>query len=331
MSVAKKDIWIMGSANMQETDTGTQGGAIDKTVKVTFADTGTTSTYKCYSSGTDTSTEITVTGRDAAGSIVSEAETLTGTTGAETTQTFERILKAVITSGTPTDTCAAISTETPSASGTAQNVSADSLVLASGGVSSNGDYKGEVVRITSSTDGTGELAEILDSDAGNDTIYIRQWGTLPTGTIQYEINPGVVFERYSTPNIDIGEVRRPFYDTTAPATGDNYYYEKIFAYNSHGSTDLTNAQIKEVSTGIYDKIEFDLEDALDDNDTAANRTADPNSGYYVYDNADKDVVPAGTHTLTHEKGQGVWLKLSLASTASATNSFYEMTVAGQSV
>jgi hypothetical protein len=99
MSVSASDIIVYGSANMPEDDTSTSGGAIDTTAKIIFTDIAATDDVEILSaSGSDTSQTVTITGRDAAGNIVSETETLNGTTPVTTTQTFERILKIVCSS-----------------------------------------------------------------------------------------------------------------------------------------------------------------------------------------------------------------------------------------
>ena len=99
MSVTSSDIVVYGSANMPENDTGTSGGAIDTSVKIIFTDISAADTVEILSdAGGDTSQTVTVEGRDAGGSIVSETETLTGTTPVTTAQSFERILKITCSS-----------------------------------------------------------------------------------------------------------------------------------------------------------------------------------------------------------------------------------------
>lgn len=97
MSLSASDIVYHGSANHQETDSGTQGGAIDTSVKVTFTDISATGTVEVLSSaGGDTTQTATVYGRLASGVIDSEALSLNGTTPVAGSKSFERILKVVI-------------------------------------------------------------------------------------------------------------------------------------------------------------------------------------------------------------------------------------------
>lgn len=97
MPVASTDILFYGSANHQETDSGTQGGAIDLTTKVTFTDISATGTVEVLSSnGGDTTQTATVYGRLASGIIDSEALSLNGATPVSGAKSFERIMKVVI-------------------------------------------------------------------------------------------------------------------------------------------------------------------------------------------------------------------------------------------
>lgn len=100
MSIVAGDLIFMASANMPETDGTTTGGAISTTTRVEFTDIAATDTVQLVSdNGSDTVRTVTVTGRDSTGAIVSEQKTLTGTTPVNTTQTYERILKAVASAG----------------------------------------------------------------------------------------------------------------------------------------------------------------------------------------------------------------------------------------
>ncbi len=104
MSVLSTDIIIYGSANMPEDDVSTSGGAIDTTCKLLFTDIAATDTVKLQSTNAGDTMNVTITGRDSSGAIVSEVKALTGVTlTSATTQTFERILKIVCAS-TPAGT-----------------------------------------------------------------------------------------------------------------------------------------------------------------------------------------------------------------------------------
>jgi hypothetical protein len=105
MSITANELIVYGSANMADGDTTTNiGGAIDATIRVVFTDISATDTVEILSSNAgDTTQTVTVYGRNAAGELINEAETLAGTAVQTTTATFERILKIVM-SATATGT-----------------------------------------------------------------------------------------------------------------------------------------------------------------------------------------------------------------------------------
>jgi hypothetical protein len=101
MSIAASDLVFYASANMPEDNTSTSGGAIDATVKVIFDSSSLANslndTVEVLSSNAgDTTQTVTVTGRAASGSIVSENFSLNGTTVQNGATTFERILKVTV-------------------------------------------------------------------------------------------------------------------------------------------------------------------------------------------------------------------------------------------
>lgn len=105
MSVVASELVWYGSASMPDDDTPTGiGGAIDLTTRIIFADISAADTVEILSDNAgDTTQTVTVHGRDAGGNLVSETETLAGTTPQTTTQSFERITKIVM-SATATGT-----------------------------------------------------------------------------------------------------------------------------------------------------------------------------------------------------------------------------------
>lgn len=95
MAVADSDLVFYLAANMPEDDTSTSGGAIDTAARLLDQQLGSSDTVDVVSDGADTR-DVVITGRDASGSIVSETLTLNGTTPVTGSQTFERILKIVL-------------------------------------------------------------------------------------------------------------------------------------------------------------------------------------------------------------------------------------------
>ena len=97
MAVASSDLVIYVAANMPEDNTSTAGGAIDSGVRASFDDPSSAVQLKVYSAdAADTSQTLTVTGRNAGGSIVSEGISLNGTTEVTSSNTYERILKTYL-------------------------------------------------------------------------------------------------------------------------------------------------------------------------------------------------------------------------------------------
>lgn len=101
MSIVAGDIVVYGSTNIAEADAATQGGGIDKTVRYVFDDSTLANTLNTIvdvisDDVSDTTQTVTVTGRNAGGTIVSDAISLNGTSAVNGTVTFERILKTVV-------------------------------------------------------------------------------------------------------------------------------------------------------------------------------------------------------------------------------------------
>lgn len=101
MSVTSTDLVFYGAANQPEADGTTVGGAIDTTCRYVFdsstlANTLNDSVEVLSSASGDTSQTVTITGRNTAGSIVTDSLSLNGTTVVNGTTVFERILKVVI-------------------------------------------------------------------------------------------------------------------------------------------------------------------------------------------------------------------------------------------
>ncbi len=235
MSVVASDLIIYGAANIAEDDVSTQGGAIDTAVRYVFDDSALANTLNdtlevLSSSGSDTTQSVTVTGRNTAGSIITEVFNLNGVTVQNGVVTFERILKIVM-SATAVGTV------------TVRKATGDTTIAA--------------------------------------------------------IEPGVT------------SVRRPFYDVSSDVSGGSSrdFYEKIFIKNTNGVNALLAAIVKE-NADTLSKITFDLEDAVNDNNSTASRlNTTPTGMLGSFDNADKNVP--GTD-LAPGAAIGVWMKLTLA-------------------
>lgn len=95
MSIVASEIIAYGSASMPDDDTPTGiGGAIDTTTRVVFTDiTPSGAIEMTSSSASDTTQDVTITGRNAGGTIITDTQTVSGTGDVNFTGTFERILK----------------------------------------------------------------------------------------------------------------------------------------------------------------------------------------------------------------------------------------------
>lgn len=331
MSVIPSDLIIYGCANHQETDSGTQGGAIATTKKMIFNDISPTGNMQIISSAAgDTTQTVTITGRDAGGVIISEVKTLSGATAVPmtTNTSWERLLKAIKSATTTGDVAAEAVTAT--LSNTAQGGAAATtslmayITLNAGASGSNGFYNGQVIRTTGGT-GPNQIRWIIDYDGTTKRAYVsRDWGTVPDATTTFKVSPGMVFDKAP---VEILEIRRPFYNASADVAGGSSrdYYEKGFIKNTHATLALTAATVAE-QADPSGKITFALGTALDDTGTSTDRRTVPASGVSAFDSATKNI--ANSQNLTAGTAQSLWLKLTLAAGDAAQKTSWTVRTAG---
>lgn len=97
MPVLDSDIVVYGAQNHAEDDSSVQGGAIDTTVRLVFVDIDPAGTIEAVSDNAgDTTQDLTVVGLNAAGEVVTEQQTLNGTTPVAFSETIATILKATL-------------------------------------------------------------------------------------------------------------------------------------------------------------------------------------------------------------------------------------------
>lgn len=150
------------------------------------------------------------------------------------------------------------------------------------------------------------------------------------GTITVTRDNGATYTVIATLETGILQIRRVFYNTSSDVvTGSTRnYYEKIFIKNTHATLSLLSATIKEASdpTG---NITFDLENAVNGNNTSTNRITAPSlSMLGSFDNTDK-AVPSTN--LVAGAAIGVWLKLTLIAGSAPAKSTWTVNVAGVTV
>lgn len=100
MSIQSSDLVIYVSVNMPDTDTGTNGGAIDTLRRPDFTQLAANDDIEAVSSNPGDTMNLTIEGRDLSGNVVSETKALTGTTPIvfSTISVIERVLKAELAS-----------------------------------------------------------------------------------------------------------------------------------------------------------------------------------------------------------------------------------------
>ena len=100
MSVLTTDLKAYQSANMPEDDASLSGGAINTNGLVSFTQMEANDMLEAVSDNAADTMNMTITGRDAGGAIVSETLALNGTTVVPfPANTLERFLKAVLATG----------------------------------------------------------------------------------------------------------------------------------------------------------------------------------------------------------------------------------------
>ena len=123
-------------------------------------------------------------------------------------------------------------------------------------------------------------------------------------------------------------IRRPFYDVAADAVGGSQriFYEKVFIRNNNGTNALLSAQVTEISSGVFNDIDFGLESgALGGGQSIASRLDTPPTGVTTFGNGPTSIPSTD---LTPLKEQAMWLRLTLNAGAAAQNSFYQFKVTG---
>jgi len=101
MPIVAADLNLYNSANMPDEDAGTNGGAIDLLRFMDFTQLAADDDIEAVSDAAGDTMNLTIEGRTAAGSIVSETKALTGTTPIifSTLGVVNRVIKAELASG----------------------------------------------------------------------------------------------------------------------------------------------------------------------------------------------------------------------------------------
>ncbi len=126
------------------------------------------------------------------------------------------------------------------------------------------------------------------------------------------------------------EIRKPFYNVSADesAGSSRDFYEKLFVKNNHGSLNYLGAAISEVADPSA-VITFDLEDAVNDNNSIVSRLNTAPTGMLGSFTGSSKNVP-GTD-LNAGDAIGVWLKLTLSAGHAPILDTYTLRAAGSSI
>lgn len=92
------------------------------------------------------------------------------------------------------------------ASGTAQSVTATTIVLASAETFADDEIIGATVVITGGTTGVGQSRVFTDYTGATDTGTVDTWTTTPTGTITYEIHATAPASSTALPDVNVTQV-----------------------------------------------------------------------------------------------------------------------------
>ncbi len=99
MTITAAELVLYGALSRPEDDTSISGGAFDPDNRATLVQMAANDTLEVLSAAPgDTTQLVTVTGRNAAGAVISDSKTLSGTTPVAFTGTFERVQKVVMDS-----------------------------------------------------------------------------------------------------------------------------------------------------------------------------------------------------------------------------------------
>ena len=226
----------------------------------------------------------------------------------------------------------------------------DNSSYAGGNINSSGlrvyfdiSYTGQVVAYSNSTSDTGILS--IYGRVNTTGILVNETIQLSGTTPVYSTNSFQRFSRITNSTqaigtitvsgigtIPIGEVgfTKAFINAESPVDGipGQTLYEKVFYKNNNTSSTLLNAYIEEQQAGLYNIVEFSLENSLNHNESIANRLTAP-TGVSVYSNSSLDVPSTNIGAL---QAQGIWLKMTvLPDNTSGNNSFYRLRLNGYSI
>lgn len=156
-----------------------------------------------------------------------------------------------------------------------------------------------------------------------------------TGTITVTQDDSPTWTAIGTMENGVDKIYRPFYRASSASANAKEYFEKIFVKNNSTTNALLSAYVAESGEiGFSDKITFDLEASGNSNGASSNNRLGPPPASQIksgqtgtgFDSAAKAVVSGD---LFIGENQGIWLKLSLDASDSASNGSWNVTISGE--
>jgi len=181
---------------------------------------------------------------------------------------------------------------------------------------------------------------VTETKAMNGTTFIS-FSTL--GTVERILSAelvsnavGIVTVRRTTGAVLIADIQATkrgfmilFQDSASDPSSTKVRYEKMFWENTHGSLSLTNAKVT-LTADPSAKLNFDLEDAVDDNNSAANRLTEPTGLVGAWIGTGTSIDVPGDGNLDSGEAIGTWLRQSLDAGDAPIKDTFDVKLEGQS-
>ena len=120
-----------------------------------------------------------------------------------------------------------------------------------------------------------------------------------------------------------------FEDSASDPSATKTRYAKMFWENTNGSLSLTNAKVT-LTADPSGKLAQDLEDAVDDNNSAANRLTAPTGNIGAWIGVGTSIGLPGDGNLDAGEAIGTWLRQSLGVGDAPIKDTFDVKLEGQS-
>ena len=147
---------------------------------------------------------------------------------------------------------------------------------------------------------------------------------------------GIITVRRATGDVTIGTIpvgergfEIMFYNASSSPSGALARFEKIFAYNANATLDLLGATV-ELDADPSTVLTIRLEDAQDDNNSAANRLTEPTGNAGSWTGVGTAIAVTGTD-LQAVSGIGLWVNQDLLTDNAPIRASFDVIIAGSTV